>query len=132
MVRCEILVASRYSDYEGSGTNRKARFHRVGELVRFPPDYAKWLENKDMVEILEDPDVETDLAVIEIDEDVNGEDDPNVPPPPSDSALEYAAEHSIDLNSGDVVGTGANGRIILADVRRREYKKTLPEEGGAD
>lgn len=131
MVRCEILVASRYSDYEGSGTNRKSRFHRVGELVRFPPDYAKWLENADMVEILEDLDIETDLAVIEIDEEINGEDDPNVPPP-SDSALEYAAEHSIDLNSGDVVGTGANGRIILADVRRRGDKNILPEEDGAD
>ena len=131
MIRCEILVASRYSDYEGSGTNRKARFHGVGELVRFPPDYAKWLEDNDMVEILEDLDTETDLAVIEIDEEMNGDAAaPNIPPPPSDSALEYAAEHSIDLNSGDVMGTGADGRIILADVRR--YGNTLPSEGGVD
>jgi len=128
MIRCEILVASRYSDYEGSGTNRKARFHRAGELVRFPPDYAKRLEDMDMVEILKDSDAETDLAIIEIDEEINGEDD--APKPPSDSALEYAAEHSIDLNSGDVVGTGADGRVILADVRR--YKNTLPLEDGAD
>lgn len=129
MVRCQILVASRYSDYEGSGTNRKSRFHRVGEFVRFPPDYAKWLENHDMVEVLEDPDAEVDLAIIEIDEEINGDDTPDIPPP-SDSALEYASEHSIDLN--DVVGTGANGRIILADVRRRGYKNTLPKEDGVD
>ncbi len=129
MVRCEILVASRYSDYEGSGTNRKARYHRVGELVRFPPDYAKRLESMDMIEILEDLDAETDLAVIEIDEEINGDDASNIPPP-SDSALEFAAEHSIDLNSGDVVGTGADGRIILGDVRR--YKNTFPKEGGAE
>jgi len=124
MVRCEILVASRYADYEGSDTNRKARFHRVGELVRFPSDYAKDLEDMDMVEILEDPDA-TDAAVIEIevDEEVTNT------PPPSDSALEYAAEHQIDLNSGDVVGTGADGRIILADVRR--YWNSLPAEGEA-
>lgn len=125
MVRCEILVPSRYSDYEGSGTNRKARFHSAGELVRFPPDYAKRLEDMGMVKILEDPDAETDLAVIEIDEEINGED---APKPPSDSALEYAAEHSIDLNSGDVVGTGADGRIILGDVRR--YQAALDEVGG--
>lgn len=127
MVRCEILMAARYADYEGSGTNRKARYHRVGELVRFPPDYAKDLEDMDMVEILEDPDV-TEAAVIEIDEEVNEEEVSNIPPP-SDSALEYAAEHHIDLNTGDVVGTGADGRIILADVRR--YRNSLSTEGEA-
>lgn len=118
MVRCEILIAARYSDYEGSGTNRKARFHGVGELVMFPGDYAKKLEDNDMVEILT-TELQKDDAVIEIDKEDDGETLSSVPAP-SESALEYAAENEIDLNSGDVVGTGSNGRILLADVRRHQ------------
>lgn len=118
MIRCEILFAARYSDYEGSGTNRKARFHRVGELVMFPGDYAKKLEEADMVEILTTEPQEED-AVIEIDKEDDGETLSSVPAP-SESALEYAAANEIDLNSGDVVGTGSNGRILLADVRRHQ------------
>ncbi len=128
MVRCEILVASRYSDYEGSGTNRKARYHRVGELVLFPEDYAKELEDNDMVEILRtDPQED---AVIEIDKEDNGDTQKSIPAP-SDSALEYAAANEIDLNSGEVVGTGSNGRIVLADVRRHNTNRLVATgEGG--
>ncbi len=128
MVRCEILLAARYSDYSGSGTNRKALFHRAGELVLFPESYAKELEDMDMVEILPDLDT-TDAAVIEIDEEVESVEPPNIPLP-SDSAVEYAAAHEIDLNSGDVIGTGSNGRIVLADVRR--YSVVLAEAAKVD
>ncbi len=129
MVRCEILVSARYSDYEGSGTNRKARFHRVGELVLFPDEYAKKLEDSDMVEILTTDPQEED-AVIEIDVEDNGQPLPSVPSP-SEAALEYAALNEIDLNSGEVVGTGSDGRIVLADVRRYNAARTaaIGEEG---
>ena len=123
MVRCEILVASRYSDYQGSGTNRKARFHNVGDVIRFPEQYAKRLENTDMVEILPEPAVAVE---IEIDEN-NG---PDLQPEllVSESASEYAAEHGIDLK--DVDPSGANGRVILADVRR--HQAALDEAGGGE
>lgn len=115
MIRCEILVASRYSDYQGSGTNRKARYHSVGEIIRFPVEYARWLENMDMVEILPDPAVAVEIEI----------DGPTVDIQPellaSESAVEYAAEHSIDLK--DVEATGANGRVILADVRRHQIAR---------
>lgn len=129
MVRCEILVAARYSDYEGSGTNRKARFHRVSELVLFPDEYAKKLEDSDMVEILTTDPQEED-AVIEIDAEDNGETLPSVPSP-SQAALEWAAANGIDLNSRKVVGTGSDGRIVLADVRRYNVARSadLGEEG---
>ncbi len=129
MVRCEILINARYSDYQGSGTNRKARFHCAGELVLFPEDYAKELENADMVEILTTDPQEED-AVIEIDAEDNGKTLSSAPPP-SDSALEYAAANEIDLNSGGVVGTGSNGRIVLGDVRRYNTARAaaIGEEG---
>lgn len=113
MIRCEILVASRYSDYQWSNTNRKARFHNVGEVVRFPLEYAKMLENADMVEILPDPAVAVEI-------EIDGKNGPDLEPEllVSESAVEYAAERNIDLK--DVEASGASGRVILADVRRHQ------------
>lgn len=123
MVQCEILVAARYSDYQGSGTNRKARFHNVGEIIRFPLEYAKMLENRDMVEILPEPAVAVEI-------EIDGKNGPDLQPEllVSESAAEYAAEHSIDLK--DVEASGANGRVILADVRR--HQAALDEAGGGE
>lgn len=123
MVRCKILVASRYSDYEGSGTNRKARFHNAGEEIRFPLEYAKMLENADMVEILPEPAVAVEI-------EIDGKNGPDLEPEllVSESAAEYAAERSIDLK--DVEATGTNGRVILADVRR--HQAVLDEVGGGE
>lgn len=122
MIRCEILVASRYSDYAGSGTNRKARFHNVGEIIRFPLEYAKMLEDMDMVEILPEPTV-----AVEIEIDGSGDElQPELLV--SESAAEYAAEHGINLK--DIAASGANGRVILADVRH--HQAILSEVDGGD
>ena len=126
MVRCEILVSSRYSDYNGGGTNRRAKFHREGEFVKFPYDYAKELEGMDMVEIMT-TEILAEDAVIEIDE--KAEDEAPSMPPPSESAIEYAADNDIDLNSGDVEGTGSGGRIVLADVRRYYNNRSVTADG---
>ena len=123
MVRCEILVPSRYSDYSGSGTNRKAKFHEAGEFVLFPYEYAKVLEESDMVEIMM-TEVLAEDAVIEIDEEVDEAEVPSIPPP-SESAVEYAADNDIDLNSGEIEGTGSGGRIVLADVRRYNASRSV-------
>lgn len=118
MIPCRILFEGRYADYQGSGTNRKVRNHSVGDTVLFPPKYAEWLKNANMVEIITQT-VSQDLEVdvIEIDESEEIEIVPVIDTPiASDSALEFAADNGIDLKK--VIGTGVNGRILLTDVRK--------------
>jgi len=110
MIRCEILVTGPYSDYEGSGTNRKARVYTKGDIARFPPDYAQKLKATDMVVILT-PVADETSEVIEIDLEAQ---DTKVIPSASESAQEYAAHHQVDL--AKIKGTGKDGRVILADV----------------
>lgn len=113
MISCRVLVKGPYSDYQVAGTNRKARIHSPGDFVLFPVDYAKKLEATRMVEIVED----VNYDVIEIDE----VDTPIVSaetPFASDSAIEFAADHSVDLKTLVDRASGADGRILLTDVRK--------------
>lgn len=118
MIRCKILVPGPYSDYQGSGTNRKAAVHSMGQIIQFPVPYAIKLEELDMVEIL--PELELNQPdVIEIDEE---DQEPVVEPPSAtEAASEFAADSRIDL--ADVVGSGTEGRITLADVRNYETSR---------
>lgn len=118
MIACRILVKANYADYQGSGTNRKVRNHSVDDIVLFPRDYAEWLENANMVEtVTEAASQDLEVDVIEIDESEEIEVVPATDTPlASDSAIEFAADNGIDLNT--VVGSGVNGRIKLVDVRK--------------
>lgn len=120
MKPCRILVAGPYADYQGSGTNRKVRVHSVGDIVLFPPDYATWLENHDMVKIADQvagQDLEVDT--IEIDESETVEILPAADLiSASDSAIEFAADHEVDLKLVVDRATGSDGRILLKDVRK--------------
>lgn len=118
-MRCKILVKAPYSDYQGSGGNRVARILSPGDIVDFPDFYAAALEKSGMAEILTDYAIEGGkVEVIEIDQnesefiEITSAD---ASPLASDSAIEYASDNGIDL--ADVTPTGAEGRIILADVR---------------
>ena len=124
MVRCKILVKAPYSDYQGAGSNRVARVCSPGDIVNFPYFYAQALQDKGMVEILTGYSIEGEGfegEVIEIDESESMEiTPPDEPPLASDSAIEFARDNGLDL--GGVTPTGADNRIILADVRL--YHKT--------
>lgn len=112
MIRCKILETGPYSDYQGSGTNRKAAVHTKGQTIKFPVEYALLLEKAKMIEIL--PELElVESGITEIDEDL----EPVITPPDAtESAIEFAAYSKIDLALVD--GSGLEGRITLADVRR--------------
>jgi len=115
MIRCKILVTGPYSDYQGSGTNRKAVVHTKGQIIQFPASYAILLEKGDMIEIL--PELELgESDVIEIDEI----DQELLPPDATESAVEFAADSKVDLTL--ITGTGVDGRITLADVRRHQVE----------
>lgn len=116
-MRCRILVKAPYSDYQGSGGNRVARVLSPGDIANFPDHYAGALEKSDMAEILTGYTVEgAGVEVIEIDESESIEITPaDVLPLASDSAIEYASDNGVNL--AEVTPTGAEGRIILADVR---------------
>lgn len=104
----KILVSSTYSDWEGSGTNRKVRFHKAGEIVNFPDTYAQDLIQNKMVE----PATTKTLQLsVEVEETI-----PLLNPDATPGALELAAEHGLDLTT--VLGTGTDGRITVLDVRR--------------
>lgn len=117
MIACRILVQAPYADYQGSGTNRKVRVHSVGDIVLFPHDYAEWLKNANMVEIVtEAANQDLEVEEIEINESEEVEIVPTTDTPlASDSAVEFAADNEIDLKT--VTGTGSKGRILLTDVR---------------
>lgn len=115
-MRCKILVKAPYSDYQGTGSNRVARVYSPGDVVDFPDIYAKALEETEMVEILTGYAIEG-VGVIEIEDPPESIEITSAHEPPlaSDSAVEYAGDHGINLS--DVNPSGADGRIILADVR---------------
>lgn len=116
MIRCKILETGPYSDYQGSGTNRKAVVHTKGQVIRFPVEYALLLEKAEVIEIL--PELElVESDIIEIDEDPAPE---IAPPDATESAIEFAAYSKIDLALVD--GSGLEGRITLADVRSYQAK----------
>jgi len=108
MLRCKILVSGRYSDYQGSGHNRKSAVHTEDDVVLFPFEYAVILEANSMIEILDGPEViEIDEAdLLEVKQPVRA----------SESAIEAAANYRIDLAS--ITGTGSEGRVVLADVKQ--------------
>lgn len=107
MIQCKILVTGPYSDYQGSGHNRIAVVHSVGDIVSFPNEYAKMLEKSNMAECLV-------KEIIKIDEeDVLPV---NVPVRATESAIELAAAFQIDLAT--ITGTGDSGRVILSDVKK--------------
>ncbi len=122
MIPCRILVPALYADYQGAGTNRVARFHSEGDIVLFPPEYATWLKNANMVEIITgvaEQELEVDMIEINEDESEIIEIEPAADIPlASDSAIEFAADHEVDLKLLVGKGTGGKGRIILTDVRK--------------
>lgn len=113
MVLCRILVAGPYADYQGAGTNRKVRVHSVGDIVLFPTDYATWLKNASMVEIIDQEVVQE----LDVDDVIEIEELETVPDTvlASDSAIEFASDNRVDL--GKVKGSGKDGRVLLIDVR---------------
>lgn len=115
-----ILIAGPYADYQRAGTNRKVRIHSVGDIVLFPTEYADWLVKANMVEIADQvagQDLEVDE--IEIDELETVEILPAANLiSASDSAVEFAADHEVDLSLLVSQATGSDGRILLKDVRK--------------
>ena len=114
MISCRILVKGNYADWEGSGTNRKARYHDVGDIVRFPEIYAAFLSKQGMIEVLADIPLVEEIP-LELEVSILPAEKNDTPAKASESALELAASNNVNLNN--IVGTGSEGRILLADVR---------------
>lgn len=108
----KILIAGPYSDYGGPMGNRRACLRQVGDVVDFPAEYANRLIDRNMAEVhaLENE------VFISFTDGIDA----------TSSAIEYASEHDLDI--AGLVGSGADGRMTLNDVRRLVRLKLQVEE----
>ena len=96
-MKVRILVAAKYAEFRSGRFG--AEWLDVGAEIDWPPHYAEDCIASGLVELVVkvEPDQETELNI-------------------TDVARNLAAEWDVALDA--LVGTGANGRITVVDVRR--------------
>lgn len=116
-MKVEILETGNYLD-PARLPQRKAKRYAEGEVVELPLDYAQGIVASGLARQISEGEVTSD-AMVEIEWD---EAAINATPGAAALAVELAEEKGIDVPTllAGVVGSGAGGRIVMADVEKLE------------